>query len=68
MAPPNWCTKYAADNGLAEVQCIRATTTIMTPTVDLRLNAGFDYPGGGWNQLGRPRTPRAGVLADGRGI
>ena len=43
MAAPDWCAKYVSEHGLAEVQSIHAIFKIMTPTVDLRLNAGLDY-------------------------
>ena len=47
MAAPDWCAKYIAEHGLVEVQSIHAIFKIMTPTVDLRLNAGFGYQIGG---------------------
>ena len=47
MAAPDWCAKYIAEHGLSEVQSIHAIFKIMTPTVDLRLNAGFGYQDGG---------------------
>ena len=47
MAAPDWCAKYVAENGLAEVQSIHAIFKLMTPTVDLRLNVGFGYQEGG---------------------
>ena len=47
MAAPEWCAKYIAEHGLSKVQSIHAIFKIMTPTVDLRLNAGFGYPVGG---------------------
>ena len=54
MAAPEWCAKYISEHGLSEVQSIHAIMKIMTPTVDLRLNAGFGYQvGGGINWDGR---------------
>ena len=47
MAAPEWCAKYIAEHGLSKVQSIHAIFKIMTPTVDLRLNAGFGYQVGG---------------------
>ena len=47
MAAPEWCAKYIAEHGLSEVRSIHAIFKIMTPTVDLRLNAGFGYQVGG---------------------
>ena len=43
MAAPGWCAKYIAEHGLEEVQSIHAILKIMTPTVDVRLNAGLGY-------------------------
>ena len=43
MAAPDWCAKYIAEHDLSEVQSIHAIFKIMTPTVELRLNAGFGY-------------------------
>ena len=47
MAAPEWCAKYIAEHDLSKVQSIHAIFKIMTPTVDLRLNAGFGYQDGG---------------------
>ena len=47
MAAPEWCAKYIAEHGLSKVQSIHAIFKIMTPTFDLRLNAGFGYQVGG---------------------
>ena len=47
MAAPDWCAKYIAEHGLAEVRSIHAIFKITTPRVDLRLNAGVGYQEGG---------------------
>eukprot|EP00752_Nemacystus_decipiens_P017069 g15286.t1 len=47
MAAPDWCTKYIAENDLADLQSTHAIFKIDTPTVTVRLNAGVNYQGGG---------------------
>lgn len=47
MAAPDWCAKYIAENGLADLQSNHAIFKIETPAVTVRLNAGVNYQDGG---------------------
>ena len=47
MAAPDWCAKYIAEKGLADVQSTHAIFKIETPTVTVRLNAGIGFQGDG---------------------
>eukprot|EP00903_Cladosiphon_okamuranus_P013230 g12337.t3 len=47
MAAPEWCAKYVAERGLADVQSTHAIFKIETPTVTVRLNVGVDHQGQG---------------------
>ena len=42
MAAHDWCTKYVAEKGLANVQSSHAVFKIETPYITLRLNAGIN--------------------------
>lgn len=45
MAAPEWCAKYVAEKGLADVQSTHALFKITTPDVVVRLNVGVDRQG-----------------------
>lgn len=47
QAAPDWCYKFLAENGLADVQSNHAVFKIATPTVTIRLDAGVDHQGDG---------------------
>ena len=47
LAAPEWCAKFIAERGLAEVQSKFATFKIQTSSVTVRLNVGVNYQGGG---------------------
>ena len=47
MVAPDWCAKYIAEKGLANLQSTHAIFKIETPTVTVRLNAGIGFQGDG---------------------
>ena len=47
MAAPDWCARYIAQHGLADVQSIHAIFKIETSAVTVRLNVGSNYQGNG---------------------
>ena len=47
LAAPEWCAKFVAEHGLAQVQSKFATFKIQTTSVTVRLNVGVNYQGGG---------------------
>ena len=54
MAAPGWCARYIAEQGLDDVRSVHTVFKIVTPTIDVRVIAGFGYqPSGGVTRDGR---------------